>query len=155
MGVAKERALQIQEQREQEAASKQEAVRVGLTISNKAPDLWETLCAALAAETKEFADSLSEAKHLRSDRFNSNNLTVQTTVFPMIKVEIIRGSDGYIRSRVTETKHGLGETRVRESKPIGFTVDHQNAPCFSYGERPMQPQELAEELMEPVFSFFG
>ena len=155
MGVAKERATQIQRAREQEKVALQDSVRLSAVVTLGAPRLWDDLQTAIEGMVKEFSTELPEAKNLRSDRLNSNNLTVQTTAFPLIKVEILRTPEGYLQSTITETKHGLAETRVRRTnQEIGFTVDRNGEACFTYGERPLTAQQLAEELMEPVFEFF-
>lgn len=155
MGIAKEWASQIRESREQRDAAEQQALRKSLAIESGAPALWNELQTEIESIVKEFCAELPEAKGLGAARLNSNNLTVQTIAFPIIKVEMIRDSNGYIRSTVTETKHGLAETRVRQSQqPIGYTTGRDGKAYFSYGEMSLTPQQLAKELMQPVFTFF-
>ena len=155
MGVAKEWASQIHERREQKKTAQEESIRVAATIANGAPRLWDQLQSEVEDMVKEFSSELPEAKYLRADRLNSNNLTVQTTAFPLIKVEVLRTPEGYLQSTVSETKHGLAETRTRRTRElIGYTLDDSGEVCFTYGARHLTAQQLAEDIMEPVVAFF-
>lgn len=157
MGWAQDRVEQIKANQQAEEARKDRAATARVVISNSADVLWESLVAELEKNTKEFADGLplAKEKNLRTDRLNSNNLTISTTVFPLLHFEIIyhRGLhvDGLLR---TTFQSLIGETKIQKLHPIRFTTDSDLQPYFTDGERYQHPKQVAEELMEKVAEFF-
>jgi hypothetical protein len=119
--------------------------------------MWVGLVAALESCTNEFADELPLAKEksLRAIRLGRDNLTIQTTVYPLLKFEIsfIRERN-LIAGRITENMSALGSPRAEILNPVGMTVDRNLQPYFTDGERLLAVTPLAEELMERVVDFF-
>ena len=154
MGIAREKALEIQQEHRDKEAAEEKSVRLSMILTSEAPHLWERLQSEVETQVKEFSESLPEAAQLRAFRLNSNNLTAQTPAFPIIKMEILRTLDSHIQCTVTETRSGLAEPVVRTTPPIDYGLNHNEESCFVLGEKYFSPEELAERLMGQVYEFF-
>jgi hypothetical protein len=155
MGYIQERVAKIQEAETTRVFTATNHAANRSIVANRARELWDSLVGYLETMTKEFALSLPAAKsgNLRADKFNPDNLTIQTNVFPLIKLEILF-SPGRIDATSRETFHGLAVPKVKQFSPIRFTLDERQQPCFTDGERWLHPEHLAEEFMESVAAFF-
>jgi transcriptional regulator len=82
MGWAQERAAKIQETETARVSAITSHAENRAIVANNARALWDSLAGYLETMTKEFANSLPAAKsgNLRADKFNANNLTIQTNV---------------------------------------------------------------------------
>jgi hypothetical protein len=52
-------------------------------------------------------------------------------------------------------RQSLGQAKQSKSVPYPFAADQNREPCFSDSEVELSPARLAEELLDPVFSFFA
>ncbi len=156
MSWAEERAAQIKNALEADAARSTALSEARTIVANHADSLWESCVSHLETNTKEFAAALPLAKerNLRALRPNSNNLTIMTSAFPLIKFEILYQRGVGISGTLHETFTGLGQTRTQRLNRIGLTVDRNMQPCFTDGERYLHPSQVAEEIMEKVAEFF-
>jgi hypothetical protein len=154
MGWAAERAARIVERQEAESKRELFLLQKRTMVANHAGSLWNSLAEALIKETEDFAQALPLAKDLQAHRFNSNNVTIMTRAFPVIKFEILYEPGIEVRGTLTETFSGLGETKTYALRRFGFTADSNLQPCFTDGERYLHPCEVAQELMERVAQFF-
>ncbi len=127
-----------------------------LIVANHSGDLWESIVSHLETLTRDFTAALPLAKEsqLQAHRLNANNVTIMTNAFPLIHFEIIYSRGVGISGLLRETFSGLGETRERRLRKIGFTVDRNSQPCLTDGERYLHPSQVAEELMDKVAEFF-
>jgi|ERR1039458_5123387 hypothetical protein len=117
-----------------------------------APLLWNDLRDYIQREVGELAEKLPAAEFLRSDRFNENNLTVQTTVLPLVKLEVLR-CGMYLTASYTETLRGLSEPVQRSLGRFRFTVDGTLQPCFAAECGALHPQQVGDRVLKPVCDF--
>lgn len=157
MGWGSIAASRLRETQPDTTASQQFALEGRRIVAANAESMWERLVVALESCTNEFADELPLAKEksLRAIRLGRDNLTIQTTVYPLLKFEIsfIRERN-LIAGRITENMSALGSPRAEILNPVGMTVDRNLQPYFTDGERLLAVTPLAEELMERVVDFF-
>lgn len=151
VGRGKGAAERLKEQAEaEEQRRRAQTERARLTEQNRNPN-WDALVAALQRDVSEFAESFPRAKNqqLRADLLNTNNLTIQTAVQPILKIEVIRDY-GYKGVQITATRQrgwefAEGQSPIYEYIPEGFTD----------GSRAYSPEEFATEIFEHVVNFFS
>lgn len=151
VGRGKGAAERLKEQAEaEEQRHKAQTDRARLTEQNRNPN-WDALVAALQRDVSEFAESFPRAKNqqLRADLLNTNNLTIQTAVQPILKIEVIRDY-GYTGVQITATRQrgwefAEGQSPIYEYTPEGFTD----------ASRAYSPEEFASEIFEHVVNFFS
>jgi hypothetical protein len=157
MGWASSAAARVRDTHEEVLTSQRIASEARHIIAANAETMWGNLVAALELCTKEFVDELplAKEKNLMAVRLGRDNLTIQTSVYPLLKFEIsfIRNRN-VVTGRITENMSALGAPRFSTLNDIGMTVDRNLQPYFTDGERPLAAMPLAEELMEQVLVFF-
>jgi hypothetical protein len=91
---------------------------------------------------------------LHVTRETDKSLIVHSATFPKVKLRVCYGVDGSLVGELTELPSGLD---ARHAKAMRFMVsaDEQLEPCFTDSSVQLNPQEVAERLLERVFSFFG
>jgi len=156
MSWAQERSARIKAAGEQAEVARQDAKGASKVISTNADAMWEMVESELERIVLEFRGGLPAAQttDLRAERVNTNNLTISTRVYPVLRLEIIYhpgiGIDGEIRKIYS----GLESPQVAKLNMIRFALDPQLRPWFTDGEHYLHPAQVAEELMEEVAKFF-
>jgi 2-methylisocitrate lyase-like PEP mutase family enzyme len=154
MSWAKDQADRLQASAAAKDSAQRGAARAHQIVTSGADALWEDLAAKVSANIEEFAAAYPPAKHLRVDRLNSNNLTVQSMVQPIVKIEIIRTPGRHIQADITKIPDALGEIRNSQTHPFRFTTDGQ-AVLFTDGDRVYISQQLADALCQIAADFFN
>ena len=152
MGLAEQTVARAQ--RLKTASDKQNSLMLAAVEAAQtgAPLLWDDLQDYIGQEVSKLVEKLPAAEFLRSDRFNDNNLTVQTTVLPLIKLEVLR-CGMYLTASYTETLRGLSKPMQRSLGRFRFTVDGTLQPCFSDEGGDLHPQQVGDRLLKPVCDF--
>ena len=87
---------------------------------------------------------------------SETHLLVQTSVFPIIKVNLMKTYDGYVSVDMTQIVSGFGPAKQAKPKRFRLAVDEQLAPCFVDGDGHHYTAEfLAEEILKTIFAFFA
>lgn len=157
MGWGSSAASRFREAQQDISTLQQIALEGRRVVAVNAESMWNKLVAVLESCTKEFASELPLAKEkdLKAVRSGRDNLTIQTSVYPVLKFEVIFVRDrNLVTGRITENMSALSGQRVATLNPIGMTVDRNLQPFFTDGERYLAAEVLAEELMENVLLFF-
>jgi hypothetical protein len=118
--------------------------------ASKADSLWEDLVTKVTEKIGEFAKENPEAQRrdLRAERRNPNNLTVQTMVQPIIKMEIILTPRSHILVYTTIPKSG-DETKTQQR----FNFKAAGSVCFSDENGDYSAQALANALCHRAMDF--
>lgn len=152
MGLAEEKIRQFEAIHEDARLSAQLSTQRFTVISEGIPLLWEDLQEHIEGEVKTFSEKLPPPAQLVATRLNSNNLTVQTNIFPLVKLEIIR-EGRYIQADRTEHPSAFSRRTRAKYARIEFSVDRKFNPCFSDGDSQFSPGSLGDQFLEPVFDY--
>jgi hypothetical protein len=152
MGLAEQTIARAQ--RLKSESDKQNSLTLAAVEAAQAgvPLLWDDLRDYIEQEVDELFKKLPAAEFLRSNRFNENNLTVQTTVLPLVKLEVLR-SGMYLTASYTETLRGLSKSVQRSLGRFRFAVDRELQPCFTDECGNLHPQQVGARLLKPVCDF--
>src|ERR1039458_151154 len=152
MGLAEQTIARAQ--RLKSESDKQNSLTLAAVEAAQAgvPLLWDDLRDYIEQEVDELFKKLPAAEFLRSNRFNENNLTVQTTVLPLVKLEVLR-SGMYLTASYTETLRGLSKSVQRSLGRFRFAVDRELQPCFADECGNLHPQQVGDRLLKPVCDF--
>ena len=157
MSLGSNAAARIRPAQEAIGASQRIASEARRVVAMNAEALWGDLVTALESHVTEFADELPLAreKNLCATRLGRDNLTIQTSIYPLLKFGIIFVRERHIvTGRITENMSGLSAPRCLALNDVGITVDRNLHPYFTDGERLLAPVPLAGELMQSVYAFF-
>lgn len=146
MGIGKDFADQLKSLDEQREADREASIQYASATRDNIGKNWEALVSEVDSNILEFAENYKPAQYLRTDRLNDNNLTIHTTVQPIVKVEIIRYGHSYIQAHMVKQNSGF---------MAGFTEsDTPRFPFTPTGFGQDTPEQLAARFCEFVFDFF-
>ncbi len=114
---------------------------------NNSHEFWEMLVSSVKCEVDEFVRNYPAARYLRAEKLNENNLTVETTVQPILRIEIVRYPGAYVQAHITRQLQRVVEHS--ETLKFNFTADG-----FSTGENSCTAEELASSFCKLVYDFF-
>jgi len=154
MGYAADRAAQIQALEAENQSRREWTITASNAIANQARFLWDALSVALTCNAEEFAKALPQAKHLIAQRRNDNNLTIETTVQPVVRLEIIYEPGRSVKTTLTEIPSSLHQSRKLTLESVLFTADDDGQASFLWQGAAIHPAQLADILFEPVPAFF-
>jgi hypothetical protein len=153
MSLGRDAAERIKQQQSEDQAKKAAAIKREIRIQEGAEGHWQWLVEALQREVAEFTENFAQAKqqNLRADVLNSNNLTVQTHVQPIFKMEVLRNYQG--RSGV----------QAEITRQVGWDFKQSLTPNYQFSEsgfsdggyNEYSPDDLAAGLFANVTAFFG
>jgi hypothetical protein len=151
MGLGKEAAERLKEQADQEQERLAERGKQAMLTEQNRQGNWDRLVATLQKDVEEFVENFPWARTqvLRADLLNSNNLTIQTMVQPLLKVEIVR-DNGYSGVVVSVMRQRGYEDAVGNSPTYGYTPEG-----FTDGSSVYTPERFATEIFEHVTDFFS
>lgn len=152
MSAADEAIKQAQAQRD--ASDKQDdlTLAVAEAAQSGVPLLWDDIRDYMEAEVVKLRRDMTAAEYLRSDRFHPDNLTIQTTVLPIVKLELSRHGL-YITTNYTETLNGMTHPTERSLGRFRFTASRQLQACLTDEVGALHPQQVGDRLLKPVCDF--
>jgi hypothetical protein len=155
MGIAERKFAEIVKRREQDDFRLKFALRSALIADTAAPNMWQLFVTAIEEEVKACVKSIPEAKSLRADLENENNLTVRTTLVPLHTLVLIRNSVG-----IQGTLSPFPSDRLKRSsrpanlEPLFFSTDADLKPCFRSGQGELSLDMAVEHFLAPLFDLF-
>jgi len=152
MSLAKQTVARAQNTEAKREEQQRFLLRVTEATMEGAPHLWDDMRQYIEREVNELVETLPAAKFLRSDRFGDDNITVQTTVVPMVKLVVLRRGL-YLTTTYLEFAHGLSKGIEKNLDRFRFTVDGDLHPCFTDERGRLHPHQVADRLLTPVFDF--
>jgi hypothetical protein len=154
MGLAERKAEEIRQRQENQALTRRWHLERKSIIAKSVPVLFDSLAECLTDEVSRFSRLTSSAKGLHVTREGEKSLIVHNAKFPKVTLSVSCTADGSLVAELTELPSGLD---ARHAKAMRFRVssDEQLEPCFTDGGEQLHPQEVADRLLDRVFSFFG
>ena len=156
MGLAERKAEEIKQIREQQSISREwhrERVQI---IRSHASSLFNSLADCIGDEVDRFSKLESSAQSLRVNRLDANRLRVESDHFPKMRLSVSHeNATNTLIAEFDEYHSGFWPKTKPEQVRFKFAADERLDPCFTDGRREFHPQEVAEILLERVFSCFG
>jgi|ERR1039458_5258305 hypothetical protein len=156
MGLAERKAEEIKRIRDQQSSLREwhrERIQI---VRSHAPSLFDSLAECITDEVDRFSKLEKSAQGLRVNRSDENHLQVESDRFPKIKLNVSNDSTtNTLTAEFDEYHSGLWPKTRPKPIRFKFSADERLEPCFTDGRTEFHPQEVAEILLEKVFSFFG
>ncbi|HEY6351939.1 MAG TPA: hypothetical protein VI636_21295 [Candidatus Angelobacter sp.] len=160
MGIAERMAAEISRQRiefeQQNQLARERDLEKAEAIAKHVPGMWSSLTETLKTEVEKFSKLEKSAEGLSALSQSVTHLLIQTSAFPIIKVNIFKTYDGFVSVDMTQIVSGFGPARQAKPERFRFTVDEQLSPCFvDDSGRQYTVELLAEEILKPIFTFLA
>ena len=152
MGLAKQTIARAHDLEAKQEEQRRYLLKAAEATTEGASHLWDDLREYIEGEVRQLVEELPAAEFLRSSRFGDDNLTVQTSVVPMVKLEIWKHGM-YLTATCVEFPHGLSKGKNQNPGRFRFTVDDAFRPCFTDESGNLHPRQVGDRLLTPVFDF--
>ena len=147
MGHGRYQAERLLALQQQQKLAQTERIELEGAARKNSHEFWEVLVSSVKGEVDEFVRNYPAARYLRAEKVNENNLTVETTVQPILRIEIIRYPGAYVQAHIMRQQ----QRAVEHSETLKFNF---TAYGFSAGESSYTAEELASSLCKLVYDFF-